>query len=941
MMRSPTFRRMLWKEYRQMRPVGLLLLGVGLLLQFLSFQTGLRGDWDTLILIATVFPLMFLAGVVCTGFASEHENGTFLWQRALPVRLGEWVTARILLATGWSIAMLILLLWFVCWDPQYLTSKLLRSDNNVLATTTVLMLEFVVFGSLVSMMETRALRAMFKTVFLIMGVNLASSVAGSAMSFVFQQESSGVRRFFFEPDPLDSGGWTLALRLLATMGGAALTLAVAKRWFWSAPIFEWLALRRVNRIYQRTLIAPHRVGPGVFWRWSWMQHRSLILVTSVVAIVFFAWQYCQNPRDSHNTRVLTIGFGFVAAMLGAFAFRPVVERKLFITSLGAKSIWVWAFLLFWPALVCTAMSAYYFYVGSAGRGFAATGTSMVIASFCWGQLAGIQAKLPIVSAGISIVYASAAAGLLGLSTSLEIPAWRLIVPLIVYPLVISVMRFENWLKEIPIKPKYFAAAIIPFPCLFIAIVTLRVLDVPRTDAGEIAAIIHEGIAKDSSKETEFIQLENRIQAYPLDFSVDHFVESKKLIDRERERIQFLIDSPAPLLGPGRYSPEFGGGSTRNRYEIDERLPMITDTFRRDRYRSGWSEFRTLPARHLMSVQLHSIACGDDALTLELFKRGIKDKYFRRVLQPDVERVWAQLPDVEASLIRELLEARIEARRSNPDPARVFDYVATYQYVKEQWNPVPNSQQALSDSFFRGQNTSRFSYAVREACFWEKMRFERQIDQELVESVRLRHRAKFALDHGISMAEYLEQYGFVNHEAARNGNVVQRLASVRRWLIEPQLFETHVFIEATRDRIFEIELALYAWQKENDGRLPTSLNELIIAFPDLEIIDPITGREFVYYPDGIEITDAEEAKQRLLGLGLCSEQDFDESDSQSKTSVRTLPFLWTPLIEVYRNRSGLEFLVKNLEGQFVVLTDDPEVDRFSKLRKGVAERTQPK
>lgn len=129
-MNGTVFWRLVWKEYRLQRSwwiaMAVLAVILQLLMRLLASPESLSG-FKGFYVVALLLTALYAVGCGATLFATEHETGTFEFQRMLPVTARRLFFAKVGFAVA-STALLMGILWGVAWvmaggqmpEPVYL-----------------------------------------------------------------------------------------------------------------------------------------------------------------------------------------------------------------------------------------------------------------------------------------------------------------------------------------------------------------------------------------------------------------------------------------------------------------------------------------------------------------------------------------------------------------------------------------------------------------------------------------------------------------------------------------------------------------------------------------------------------------------------------------------------------------------------------------------------
>lgn len=158
-MNDAIFWRLVWKEYRLQRALWLSIAGMTITAQLLAvvFAAGEeRLTW--LFGLALGFSALYALGCGATLFATEHEVGTFEFQRTLPISAGRLFAGKLLFAIL-SIPSLIALLWLAAVTLAGGHLPALREHVAAWELWGFAAVELLVWGVLFSLLTTQPLKA--------------------------------------------------------------------------------------------------------------------------------------------------------------------------------------------------------------------------------------------------------------------------------------------------------------------------------------------------------------------------------------------------------------------------------------------------------------------------------------------------------------------------------------------------------------------------------------------------------------------------------------------------------------------------------------------------------------------------------------------------------------------------------------------------------------
>ncbi len=159
-MNTSVFWRLMWKEYRMQRAfwISMAVLTVLVQLAVLAFVRPGAERITWLFTVGLGLPAFYALGCGATLFATEHETGTYGFQRALPVSAIRLFGGKLVFALGSTLAMIALL-----WSLAALMAgwHLPRPDGHLAlwGLWGLASLELLVWGVFFSLLSTRPLKA--------------------------------------------------------------------------------------------------------------------------------------------------------------------------------------------------------------------------------------------------------------------------------------------------------------------------------------------------------------------------------------------------------------------------------------------------------------------------------------------------------------------------------------------------------------------------------------------------------------------------------------------------------------------------------------------------------------------------------------------------------------------------------------------------------------
>ena len=275
-MNRSIFWRLVWKEYRLQRALWIAMAVLTLIGQLAVLALVRETDpmrVRSLFYVGLAAAALYALGCGATLFATEHEAGTYEYQRALPVSAGRLFLGKVAFAVASTLAILAAL-WFLSWIVSGLGVPDQQDQAEVWGLWGVAAAELLAWGVFFSLLSTRPLVA----------VILAVAVA----SFCVDRLASGY-----------SGVWQLGVyvavvpRRLVVAGLVALAdLWLGFRFFgeagrrpaWTARLRLWT--KRLVGIEPTTAWTSRPSGrAAMFGRLVWQQWRQSARIIGVLLAV--------------------------------------------------------------------------------------------------------------------------------------------------------------------------------------------------------------------------------------------------------------------------------------------------------------------------------------------------------------------------------------------------------------------------------------------------------------------------------------------------------------------------------------------------------------------------------------------------------------------------------------------------------------------------------
>lgn len=470
--------RLVWKEYRSFRAFAGSLLAFGAFFWLLSALLPGLGSFSL------ITPVLFLGGTLGTGFAREHETGSYLWQRSLPCRWSTVLSAKLFVAFAGAI-----LLAGVFVGGMLLGLQPQRPPTALeLFHVAVVVCEMSAWALVCSLTDRQPLRALI----------LAGCITtGIALTLLLSIENIwGVQA---------SRGWSFpAVRLAMAVAVFATGCVGGVRWHrygLTGPAL-W-GLRSSARSRPITLY-PQPSPRRALLRLAWRQSRWQLLLGGLL----FAWVAILG--SSAHFFILAV----VGMICGTLTFAPMGEerqqfawhgaspRRLWLVRLAAH-IWPialgYAVVLVWPHDVFQQAGPWQM-------------LTMLATLFCFSQLTSMFAHTSLLAFGANVPACAFSLPLFLLAWTLELPGW-LFAPFCLLSLAWTWWQAPNWLLRID-EPRVrriqwmsiLTLAISPLPL----IATYRVVEAPPLTQAEAARILPSATVDVDSWRTTRIQVERLI-----------------------------------------------------------------------------------------------------------------------------------------------------------------------------------------------------------------------------------------------------------------------------------------------------------------------------------------------------------------------------------------------------------------------------------------------
>lgn len=336
-MNDAIFWRLVWKEYRLQRAFWLSIAGMTITAQLLTvvFAAGEeRLTW--LFGLALGFSALYALGCGATLFATEHEVGTFEFQRTLPISAGRLFAGKLLFAIL-SIPSLIALLWLAAVTLAGGHLPALREHVAAWELWGFAAVELLVWGVLFSLLTTQPLKAA------ILGIAAASvAIHLIATNFI----AADVDRYW------EAQTYAAALPARAVVAAlvAMVDLAIGLRWLQLPGSRQRLAGlstgERTAAAHALAGVASGRRGGTAALLWQHWRQSARTMAVVAGAAVLAAWLTLWAIRTlawADEYRLLVSAAILIGAMFGVGTFLADQQQSgfRFFAEHGVRPRRVW------------------------------------------------------------------------------------------------------------------------------------------------------------------------------------------------------------------------------------------------------------------------------------------------------------------------------------------------------------------------------------------------------------------------------------------------------------------------------------------------------------------------------------------------------------------------------------------------------------------------
>lgn len=832
-MNTTIFWRLVWKEYRVQLGFWYAMAVLTVTVQLIVLQNAAPADRTTWLfgtaLIVTAF---YALGCGATLFATEHETGTFDFQRALPVSNRLLFTAKTVLGVS-SVLAFSGLLWLVAalmagWERP--PAEHLRGMWGVWGFAAVELFAWGLFFSL-----------------LLRGPLKAAIFAVSAASLCAHVAAAGPAPYMAEKAYLDA--LPLRAAIVALVGLADLWLGL--RWFQCPGLsLGWLRPSD-RRMAEEPQAASDRFRPSrsmILERLLWQQWRQSGLLMLGVTMLAGLWLWPQLYGFSRSTppdlaREMTIVIcavvAIVPAILGVTVFLADQQHRFrFFAEHGISPRYVWlSRQLSWIALILAGAVVLLVAWALKPLPHAALVLGVTVVACTCGQLCSMFLRSGILAGIAAVVLAVPAATWAGLMSYYQFNWLWSVLPLPLALLWATWLRAPAWIVERnhwrawlwPALPPVIAAV-----ALVTTVAYLRIHEIERwPDPGFSLAELDQPATKEAIATGAMYQRALALLTRP-----KHPAKADET--EEAATPEAIREANAAWLAANQEALALALEASL-RKECDSQCSVRSD--------------RMLNACDLARL----VTLSGEQLEVAGDLDGALDRYAAALRMAQHARQRARHPDLADGIESDVWEHLVRwAAQPQQTPKRLL---AAMRRVEEITTALPSTDLTIKTRYredreritsgvaglgrLQGTSQSPFSQALWLLLPWEKARALRALDQLTADELFRLHKVEDAVASRRPVGQDMLLY-------RRNDWRVETTPSLRIWYCPEATWLIHSLIRTeTARRAMRLQLALAAWKLER-GELPRSLDELVGRNLDRIPLDPHTAEPFRYFPDGVPI-----------------------------------------------------------------------------------------
>jgi len=857
---DPVVWRLAWKEYRLLRAFWISIAALTVLIELLIWW---NADSDqeriqALFIVGLGLPAFYALGCGATMFATEHETGTYPFQRALPVTASRLMFGKLAFAIVSQVA-LFAVLWCITagiagWrlpDPWF--------HSRLWGLWGIGAIELLVWGILFSLLTTRPVKAA------LLGVAAASF---SVFAVVYAIAAT--------PGPNDGIGAYSAvipfrIALVAPVAAAGVWLAV--RWFRESPLSMASRFGRGRDDPETVAIADvhrgeHSAAAVSFRRLIWQHWRqSLPLIVAFVLVLLPVWLaglvswltafHFDGVRRGFGYALIFLATALSPPLIGVCVFLPDTHagKVRFLAERGVRASAVWLSRhLVWLGTSVVLLGITLAAVYAMDREVeplpwlvAYTGIA-----YCTGQLFSMFVRKGIVAAFLASVVTGLLMAWTAVMHYVEYHwAWS-VLPVPASMLLATWLRSRAWMIQRNDLSAWFAPALtllMPVVALLTIVPMVRVYEIPLVDLG----------------------------FSPEEYARPHTAEEDVTLDLYRQAVaapqdeSFLGDEMGPTSGMASM-----GGMVDDSTAVDEqtRLEM----------KQGWLKANretlrlTLEATQQRNCSFYYHPIDRDPVLSslwslrDLLKLDADHRESRGDLDGALDRHLAVLRMIRHTRQQSGFDEQVErqersaldrmfqwAKHKDQTPERIAHAIKQFEDLMRQMPPVSEQykadfllnrrlvegDEAVLRAVFNDSDTVDAIKATARWAPWEQARAQRLLDHRARQDVDELERLETAAETGDCMHPRNYRFAGLNDRRLQTTWAValQRVSFDVAESIAKEYVHT-----VTRRRTTLILLAVEAWRLEH-GQLPDKLEDLVGPYLEQLPTDPYSRGAFSWFPRG--------------------------------------------------------------------------------------------
>jgi len=939
-MTDATFWRLIWKEYRLQRGFFAAILCLALLVQILGMLTatihGERITADGLFLIAAGAVVLYALGCGATLFATEHESGTFDFQRNLPLSAARCFGGKLAFGLG-STAAMMLLVWIVTLGVA--RGELPNGDHHAVLWSSgmVAALEMLAWGAFFSLILRHPLTAA------VLGVATTSVIVHLVVP-----QFTGFRLGHLGADHYAE---LLPQRLAFSLLLLGVDACLGLRWFHDSEIIR---PRGGSDAGDRDGDASPdgragwvgrdlRALGSLIWQNGRQSSRPLCLFTGIgLALILFcviSW-----GQTSVENRLIPIGWLVpLAAIFGCCTFLHDQSRFRFrfLAERGANARLVWfSRHVIWGGTLAVLVAAAGLWAVSVlhisdrqevrdpfGNVAPASGEAfkvvvalfgMILVSYAAGQACSLFIRSPILSVTLGLASALALSGWVTVTASANIPGYWSVAPIPLVLLWATWLRAPDWLVE---RRTWWAqcravlSLAIPLAALFVAASAYRVFEIPQEAPGfsprefdrpltaeeresselYVAAakkLVPDGSA--SSMAASNVSQSTTPGSTPSDPSHPDRPLLKEEVTWVLANAQVINDL---LAASRRNSAPFYDPHTNHHF-------VTTGTGKR------FSSLLLASAKHRQSAG-ELDAAWERYLALLRMTRHARSRggWYEHRISDDLEQDtleqimhWASLPQQSSERLQRAVGQLRDYSTSVPlrESCIKNEYILTRRFLELDLSAADRLAMTAA-------HAQRFVLLFK-LMPWEQARARRLLDAITATSLRRLRTAEVSLDRGDDPQGIAVEDWDPRASKWRESTIALEWTLWRRFGLDAVEQE---FLQAAMRRAVLIQLALRAWYLDH-GALPQKLEELTEGYLAPLPPDPYTGRAYHYVLQG---------RRENTRWGVGSEWKLPGGQDRVRVVPQNTPFLWSagPRIGIYyyylNADIGRQYLLQDNHGNY--------------------------